>query len=257
MGGALACAIVKKLKTPVWASNPTKPRFAIADEDKKIFKWTVDNVEVVKNVDIVFLAVKPAVVSQVLLEIKPLLKPNQIIVSIAAGIPIRKIQKWSGDHKKIVRVMPNLPLMVAEGMCVWQCTKGLTSDENKYVKNLLSSFGSEIEVKNEKLIDAATAISGGGPAHTAAFLQCMFESAKNLGFVKDQARLLALQTVMGSLKYIVETKADFETLKNQVQTKGGTTSAAYKILNEKKWQQIFESALVASYNRARDISEIT
>lgn len=255
MGGALAGAIIKKYKATVWASNPTKPHFAISNEEKKLFKWTVDNSEVVKNVDIIFLAVKPAVMSQVLLNMKSLLKPNQIIISIAAGIPLHNLKKWSGAHKKIIRVMPNLPLLAMEGMCVWQAAKGLTKDEKNTIKNLLASFGKEIEVKKESLIDVATAVSGGGPAHTAAFLQCLFASAKNMGFSKDHARLLALQTVLGSLKYITETDADFETLKTQVQTKGGTTEAAYKILNRKRWQQTFESALLAAYKRAREISE--
>lgn len=245
MGSAIAKALIVKKIGEILVSNPIKPYINA--------KWTTNNCEAVKNAQIVLIAVKPDTVQAVLKEIKPELKPKQILISIAAGIPLKKLQFWSGNHKKIVRVMPNLAVQVFEGISVWK-SSGLGAREKSIVEKLLNSFGANIEVRDENLINIATAIGGGGPAYTAAFLETMSESAKRIGFSTADARKLALQSVYGSVVYIQQTGLDFAEVKKAVQTKGGTTEAGFKVLKKKNWQNILEKALLAGYKRAKEIN---
>lgn len=252
MGSAIAQALLEKGMT-VWASNPTPPNFKPSARQKKNFRWTVDNDEVVDNVDIVIIGVRPLNVPEVLQKITPRLAPHHLIVSIAAGVSLKTLKRATGSHKKIVRVMPNLPAQILEGVSVWKA-EGLSSQEKKTVHELLESFGISLEVKNEDLINTATAISGGGPAYTAAFLESMANFAKESGFSSDDARVLALATVYGSVAYLAETGIQFGALKHAVQTKGGTTEAGFKVLKKKKWQEALELAFKAGQKRSQELS---
>lgn len=245
MGTAIAKALLSKKIGRVLVSNPVCPKIKV--------NWTVDNREVVKKSDIVIVAVKPNVVASVLSEIRQTLRPSQILISIAAGVPLKKLQKFS-KHKKIARVMPNLPAQVFDGMSVWKALRGLHKKERGAVRKLLQSFGKEIEARDEKLIDMATAVSGCGPAYVAAFLESMASQTRKAGFSAGDSRLLALETVNGTLDYIKETNMEFSALKNLVQTKGGATEAAFKVLKKKKWQKVFEQAISAAYRRARKLA---
>ncbi len=247
MGSAIAKALMVNKIATVRVSSPQRPKFKIS--------WTIDNRQIVKGAHVIIIAVKPNVVMAVLQEIAPLLKSNQILISIAAGVPLKKLAFWSGGHKKIVRMMPNLPAQVFDGMSVWKAASGLKKQEKTTVVKILNSFGKQIHVNDEKLIDVATAIVGGGPAYAAAFLESMAKAAQKIGFSKNEARILALQTVDGSLDYIEETGIGFNNLKQIVQTKGGTTEAGFKILKKKKWQATLEQALFAGYKRAQQISK--
>lgn len=272
MGSAIAKALLAKGAGAVWISDPvkqgcpvkaghllfsgTRPAgIKLSKKEQKSPCWTVDNCEAVKKTDIVVIAVKPDIVQSVLAEIQLFLRKNQILISIAAGIPLQKLAKWSGRHKKIVRVMPNLAAQVLESMSVWKASKGLNKKEKQIVARLLNSFGKSLEVKNEDLIDIATAVCGGGPAYTAAFLESMAQAAQSIGFSSQDAKTLALQSALGSIIYIEKTGIDFSALKNAVQTKGGTTEAGFKVLRRKNWQKTLEQALLAGYKKARGMQK--
>lgn len=252
MGSAIAKALLEKNHT-VWVSNRSGVHIKFKPAQKKYFHWTADNTEVVKKTDVVFLGVKPGNVEAILHEVKNNLTPEKILVSIAAGITLKKLSIWSGSHKKIVRVMPNLPAQIFEGISVWKASSGLYARGKKIIVKLFKAFGKEIEVQNEDLINVA--IGGSGPAYTAAFLESMARSAKKAGFTKEQARVLAIQTVLGSVLYMEKSGADFTNLVKTVQTKGGITEASFKILKAEKWQEIFEKALHAANRRAREIGK--
>ena len=256
MGGAIAKALMAKNKGHILVSKRRKPSLmaSLSKKEKKKLHWTVDNIEVVKKTTVVFLAVKPNDIPSVLNEIKSALKKNHILISIAGGLSLKKLFSWSGGHKKIIRILPNIPAHIFEGISVWKALSGLTTKEKRTVKILLGSFGREVEVKNEDLINVP--VWGCGPAYTAAFLETMSIFAQKAGFSKEQARMLAIQTVLGSTHYIEKTGVDFHNLVEAVQTKGGITEASFKVLKAKKWQQIFEKALYAAYQRAREISKM-
>lgn len=252
MGSAIAKALLNKKMGKVFASNKTPLHIELSPAQKNDFEWTIDNVDIVDKCELICLAVRPADVKEILAKIKKGLK-NQILISIAAGVSLKKLSTWSGGHKKIVRVMPNLPAQVGEGMSVWKFASKLSGADKKLVEDFLNSFGKSLEVSDEKLIDIATAVSGGGPAYTAAFLECMADSCEKIGFKKDAARELALQTVIGSANYIRKTGAEFSLLKKLVQTKGGTTEAGFAVLKKKSWQKILKNAFFAGYKRAQKL----
>src|SRR3989338_7326676 len=161
MGSAISKALLNKKFGHVWASSRSKPAIALSGGEKKFFHWTQDNKKIVKETNIVFIAVRPFSVQEVLAQISPLLKKNQILISIAAGIHIEKLKKWSGGHKKIARIMPNLPAQVLEGISVWK-TAGLDGKEKRAVAKLIGTFGESLEINDEKLIDYP--VSGVAPA---------------------------------------------------------------------------------------------
>lgn len=261
MGSAITKALLAH-GVDVCVGNPTRPKLGTqSGAARGKFCWKVDNLNVVRGADMVIVAVKPGVVPAVLEEIAPSpgakragLGAKQILISIAAGITLARLKKWSGGHKKLVRVMPNLPAQVGDGMSVWKAV-GLSAGEKKSVRKLLQSFGKEIVAKNEKQIDAATAICGGGPAYVAAFLGVMAKVARGYGFSEKDSRVMALQIIDGAEDYIEETGVEFGELKKAVQTKGGTTEAGFKVLNKGKWQAVFERALKAGYKRARQLGK--
>jgi pyrroline-5-carboxylate reductase len=253
MGSAIAKALLSKKLGHVWASKRSEPHIDLPVNSKKFFHWTVDNREVVKAVDIIVIAVRPFTVQEVLMEIAPLLKKKQILISIAAGTHIRKLKKWSGGHKKIVRVMPNLPLQILQGMSVWKAAPGLSHKEKKLMSKLINTFGISLKIDNEKLIDYP--ISGVAPAYTAAFLESMVRVGRKIGYSEKEAYGIALQGTLGSLLFIKETKPHLGVLIKAVCTKGGVTEAGFKILNKKKWQATLEKALFAGYKRAQTINK--
>lgn len=204
MGSAIAKALIAKKIGTVKISTPHKPTFRVS--------WTPNNSQAIKNADSIIIAVKPAVVMSVLQEISPHLNSNQIVISVAAGIPLKKLTRWTSGHKKIVRTLPNLPAQVFEGMTIWKATPSLTSSDKKIIQRLLNAFGKSIEVKNEDLIDAGCAVSGCGPAFCAAFLDTLSSFAKQSGFTADEAREMALQTLSGSIAYMQKTGVEFDAL---------------------------------------------
>lgn len=246
MGSAIAKALLAQKGNTVWVSKRHNPRIKGA-------RWTVDNAEVVKHVDMVVIAVKPLTVQSVLHELQPHLKKNHIVISIAAGLPLKTLARWAGGHPKIVRVMPNLATQVSEGMSVWKATPGVKKSDKREVQKLLSSFGRVLELASEEKINSAGAVCGCGPAFVAALLESFERFAVRNGFKKSNARSLALQTVLGSAKYLKETGIDFGELKQAVQTKGGSTEAAFKILIKKHWQDIFEKALARAKERTEEL----
>ena len=255
MGSAIAQAFMRKKLGHVWASNRSKrskPHIVLPAKSKKFFHWTKDNKEVTEKSDIIILAVRPFAVQDVLMEIAPYLKKTKILISIAAGIHISKLEKWSGGHKKIARIMPNLPVQILEGMSVWKAAPGLNDKEKQLVEKLIATFGVSLEIDDEKLIDYPT--SGVAPAYTAAFLESFVHASLKIGYSKKDAYVMCLQGIFGSLLYVKETQPDLGELIKAVCTKGGVTEAGFKVLKAKKWQKILEKALVAGYKRARQIS---
>lgn len=236
MGNAIKKALIIKKIGKIFVSNKTD-----------------DNVGAAKNSDVIFVCVKPPQVPEVLTQLRPCLTPHKLLISIAAGIPLKKLFLWSGGHKKIIRVLPNLPAQVLQGMSVWKATPALKKTEKSRIKKLLCCFGKTIEVNDEKLINDACPVWGSGPAFCAALLESFERFAKRCGFSGTQARLLAIQTVLGSARYLEKTGMDFAELKQAVQTKGGVTEAAFRVLKKGKWQAIFERALVAAKKRSDEL----
>ncbi len=254
MGTAIAKSLLQSPDYTVYVSNPTTPRFSLSAEQKKRFVFLRGNKEIALKSKIIILAVKPKIVESVLREIAPQLTSDHIVISIAAGVNMASIKRWARGHKKLVRVMPNLPAQVFAGVSVWK-QLGLNKAEKKIVSTILSQFGFQTEVNSEAKIDMATAVSGGGPAYVAAFLESSQRALQSAGYSKSDARNIALASVIGSAVYMQKTGMEFSEVKSAVQTKGGTTEAGFKILNQKKWQAVLEKAYAAGQKRAQELGE--
>ncbi|MEI7473610.1 MAG: pyrroline-5-carboxylate reductase [bacterium] len=182
-----------------------------------------NNNEVVQNSDIIIICVKPHFVETVLKEINGSLNKNKIIVSIAAGVSTKKMEQSIDSGIPVVRVMPNTPALVGEGMSAL-CKGKYCSDETlSYIKELFSKLGRAIEVE-EKFINAVTGISGSGPAFMYLIIEALADGGVKLGLRKDVALELAAQTALGAAKMILETGKHPSILKDEVTTPAGTTA---------------------------------
>ena len=202
--------------------------------------------------DIVLLAVKPQDFNTVSLQLKPYLNHNQIILSVMAGVTIATIASKLGCTK-IVRSMPNIPTQIGKGMTVFTASNYIDRKELFIIQNLINTTGKSIYVENEKLIDAATAISGSGPAYVFYFMNAMIQAAINLGFSQSEAELLVNQTFMGSVDLQNASALSNKEWIAKVASKGGTTEQALKIFDENTTESIIIKAVNAANARAIEL----
>lgn len=214
----------------VMASAKTeKTRKAIAE---KLLIQAADNREVVQFADIIFLAVKPQYLEEVLKEIKDEVKQDQIYVSIAPGKTLEWLAERLGEKTKIIRTMPNTPAMVGAGMTALCYNDLVTEEEVSCVCRLCDTFG-KTEVVPEHLMDVVVGVSGSSPAYVFLFLEAMADAAVADGMPRAQAYQFAAQAVMGSAKLMLETGKHPGELKDMVCSPGGTTIEAVRVLEEK------------------------
>ena len=185
----------------------------------------------VNAADILFLCVKPNVLYSVIDEIKADVSENTLIISIAAGQSIDAIENAFGKEIKLIRVMPNTPALVGEGMSALSPNKNVTETELKTAVELFSSFG-KAEVVPEKLMDVVTAVSGSSPAYVFMFIEAMADAAVMGGMPRQQAYTFAAQSVFGSAKMVLETGKHPGELKDMVCSPAGTTIEAVAVLED-------------------------
>ncbi|MCX8028152.1 MAG: pyrroline-5-carboxylate reductase [Thermodesulfovibrionales bacterium] len=211
------------------------------------------NIEVVKRCDTIILAVKPQIMHEVLNEIKDDISPNKIVVSIAAGIRIAYI-KGILSTEKIIRVMPNTPAMFQEGMSVISITEAVSEEETNGVLRIFESVG-KVVIMDESMMDAVTAVSGSGPGFLAYIVESMINAAERLGFSKDDASLLTIQTFIGTAK-ILQSGMKPDRLREMVTSPKGTTYAGLNVLKERGIDDIILSTFIAARNRAEELGSI-
>jgi pyrroline-5-carboxylate reductase len=216
-------------------------------------------VRVVANIEAataqtVVLVVKPQDMADVLTEIAPQLHPGQLLVSLAAGIPTSAIEKHIPDGVAVVRVMPNTPALVDEGMAAISAGSHCDDEHLATAEDLLSTTGRVVRVP-EKQQDAVTAISGSGPAYLFFVVEAMIEAGVHLGLPRTTATELVVQTVVGSAKLLRETGTHPTVLREQVTSPGGTTAAAIRALEDHKVRAAFITAMEAARDRSVTLAE--
>lgn len=212
------------------------------------------NLEVAQHSDVIFVAVKPQYVSQVLFEIRPILTENHIIVSIAAGITIDKLLEAAGPEAHVVRVMPNTPCLVGETAAAMCLGGKATPEDEKIVKAMFDAVG-KIYTVEEKLLAAVTGLSGSGPAYIFMVIEALADGGVKAGLNRDIAQALAAQTVLGSAKLVLETGKHPGSLKDMVTSPGGTTIAGVHELEKSGMRAAFMNAVMAATNRANELSK--
>ena len=271
MGGALIKAIAKKVGGD---------KILLSDGDVEKAKslslelganFATSNAQIIENCSHIILAVKPAFFSSVLEQIKSSYndranseqKNLPTMISIMAGLSIEKIEQMScqagisGGLQNIVRLMPNLPATVNEGM-IALCTKDKVSSEFnqevEFVKEILSCAG-KVEQVSEKLMDVVTAVSGSGPAYGFMFIEALADAAVLLGMPRNQAYIYASQTLKGAAQMVLESCEHPAKLKDAVCSPGGTTIQAVKSLEEKGFRSAVISAVESAYNKSVDLGK--
>lgn len=213
----------------------------------------VSNLDAVAEADTVALVVKPQDMAAVLAEISPVLDSGTLVVSLAAGITTSFIEARVPEGVAVVRVMPNTPALVDEGMAA--ISAGMHCDEEHLAvaESLLSATGRVMRVP-ENQQDAVTAISGSGPAYLFFVVEAMIEAGVHLGLPRSTATELVVQTVVGSAKMLSETGEHPTVLRERVTSPGGTTAAAVRQLEDHRVRAAFMNAMEAARDRSRELS---
>ena len=213
----------------------------------------LENDQAVAEADTVILVVKPQDMGDLLDEIRDSLKPDTLVISLAAGVDTASIESRLPEGIAVVRVMPNTPAQVDEGMAA--ISAGSHSDEEHLdrVTEILSATGRVVTVP-ERYQDAVTAISGSGPAYLFFVVEAMIEAGVHLGLPRDIATQLVVQTMLGSAKLLRETGEHPTVLRERVTSPGGTTAAAVRQLEDHKVRAAFIGAMEAARDRSRELA---
>ncbi len=185
----------------------------------------------ISEFDIIILSVKPQDFKQLAQTIQPFINENQLLLSVMAGVTVATIQNEL-KCQKVVRSMPNIPTQIGMGMTVFTASNAVDRKELFIIQNLINTTGKSVYVEEEKLLNAATAISGSGPAYVFYFMDAMIKAAVGLGFNESEAELLVNQTFMGSVAIQNSYSLSNEEWIAKVASKGGTTESALRIFNE-------------------------
>ncbi len=254
MGEAMLSAVLNKgLSMPeaIWVSDIKEER---RQHLKQKYGVTVteDNREATDKSDIIVLAIKPQNLAEVMPEISGHLKSTQLILSIIAGARINTLCQGL-NHRHVVRVMPNTPVQIGEGISVWTATTEVTKPQKEWTSSILGAMGKEIYVDDEKYLDMATAVSGSGPAYFFLFVESLIESAVKIGLSPDVAEELVLQTMLGSSQLLKKSDKSPAELRRMVTSPGGTTAAAMLQFEKGSFSNLVQQAVTAAYNRAKEL----
>ena len=211
----------------------------------------------VKKFDIIIFAVTPQVTEKVLSEYKDFeYKKNSMIGSIIAGKKINFFKKNLNNSKQLVRIMPNMPALINNGITCFAENKYLSKNNRKKINELFLKVGNTVWLKSENQINIATAISGSGPGYLFVLINAFEKAAQKIGFSKKLSRELVISTILGSTHLMQKTKKEPNDLANSIAVKGGTTEAGIKILKKNNINKIFYNTLLAAYKKASALGNI-
>ncbi|MBI2830901.1 MAG: pyrroline-5-carboxylate reductase [Chloroflexi bacterium] len=254
MGEAILSAVLQKglcKSDEVALSDISDERRRYIAEKYGVFVTGV-NRQAAEKAEVVLFAIKPQSLSGVLPGLVGQLKPSQLVLSIIAGARIGTLRNGL-KHARIVRVMPNTPAQIGEGMSVWTTTPEVTEQQKHWAASILAAMGREIYVDDEKYIDMATAVSGSGPAYVFLFIESLVAAAVNIGLSADVAHELVLQTLLGSGHLLRKSGKTPEELRKMVTSPGGTTAAALARFEKGNFSGLVKEAVIAAYNRAKEL----
>ena len=256
--GNMAEAMIKGLlnKDLVEASNlmvsdPLTDRLQDLEQQYRL-KTTTDNRLAAQEGDIVVLSIKPQVLPHVLPELDGTVQDKSFVLSIMAGIPIKQISEGL-HHRPIVRVMPNTPAMIGQGMSVWTSTPEVSEPQRKQAQLILQALGEEVEVQDEDHIDMATALNGSGPAYVFVFMEALIDAGVRIGFSRPVAQKIVLQTLQGSVALAKQSMTHPAELRNMVTSPAGTTAEALYQLEKGSIRTILSKAVWAAYQKSKHL----
>jgi pyrroline-5-carboxylate reductase len=220
--------------------------------------WNVgiaeDNVQAVEEAEILLLAVKPGMVPQVLDEIKPNMRPDHTIISIAAGVRTASIEEQLGTDTPVVRVMPNTPALIGAGISALCPGTHASSEHLDMARCILETVG-EVVLVTEKQMDAVTGLSGSGPAYVYTVIEALTDGGVRMGLLRDVALKLAAQTVLGSARMVLESGEHPAVLRDRVTSPGGTTIAGMQVLESSGFRGAIMSAVEVATRRSEELGK--
>ena len=261
-GGNMGQAIVRGL---IQAGHPPQ-LLSVADPDssrQEVLRdlhaglvISPDNFVVAEQADALILAVKPQIMRTVADQLARSERPaNQLIVSIAAGTTLKSLHAWFGSETPVVRIMPNQPAVIGAGTSVLTASASVNELQRGLAGYIGAAIGTAVWLENESLMDAATAVSGSGPAYFYLLMELIESSAIKFGFSKEVASKLTVTTALGAARLADTVGSPLVDLKRQVTSPGGTTAAALDVLEDAEIRDIFHRALEAARNRSAELGE--
>jgi pyrroline-5-carboxylate reductase len=256
MAGGMIHALLgaDELKAKQITASDVRPERREELEKLHAINTTSDNVAAVADADIVVLSVKPQVLPAVLEELRGHVKGSAVVISIVAGTPMRAITGGL-DHAAVVRTMPNTPAQVGAGMTVWTASAAVTEKQRAQAQAVLQAMGKEIYVKDEDALDMATAVSGTGPTYVFLLMEALVDAAVHLGFSRGDARILVIQTVLGSALFAEQSSFHLAELRNMVTSPGGTSAEAIYQMEKGGMRTVLSKAVWAAYRKSRLLGE--
>jgi pyrroline-5-carboxylate reductase len=218
-------------------------------QDRYGINVTEDNREAAENGQIIVLSIKPQTLPYVLPEIRGHLRRQDLLLSILAGVPIKKLADGTA-HAAVVRSMPNTPAQIGQGITVWTSTPEVTEVQKQQAQAILASLGREIYVEEEDYLDMATALSGSGPGYVFMMMEALIDAGVHLGFSRRIAEQLVFQTMLGSVEYAMQSGKHVAELRNQVTSPGGTTAAALYHMEKGGLRTVISRGIWAAYERS-------
>lgn len=257
--GNMGSAMIKGLVTSEYVSGSDINVFDVNVEksrelsEKYSVKPLQNEVEIANNSDVIVLSVKPNIYNSVLEKIKARIDENKIIIAIAAGIGIESVENIAGKDKKVVRIMPNTPAQVLEGMTAVTFNGNVKEEEKKVVFSILDSFGKSIEIE-EKLMHTFTGIAGSLPAYVYMFMEALADGGVLEGMPRDKAYEIVAQTVKGSAEMLLKTGKHPGVLKDEVTSPAGTTIEAVNTLENGNFRGTVINAVRACVEKSKKMS---
>lgn len=256
----IAGLLRKELVAParITASHPREGRRKELSEKYGItvFEQNADAVESIRESknSIVALCVKPQRLDGVMRGLKDAVAPEQLVLSIVAGAKLETISAALGNEKT-VRAMPNTPAQIGAGITAWTATAQVSANEQAQVKAILTALGKELYVESENMIDMATSLSATGPTYIFMVMEALTDAGVHLGFSRDMSKELVQETILGSVKFAMESHKHPAELRNMVTSPGGTSADAIYQMEKGGLRTVLSKAVYAAYQRAVALGE--
>jgi pyrroline-5-carboxylate reductase len=254
MGEALIKGLTQTGLVPAASITASDPRADHLGEVAKRYgiRAVGDNVALVGGADVIILAVKPQIMGAVLKEIASAVDDGKLLISIAAGVATKKLRDHLGKAARLIRVMPNTPALVLEGVTAIARADGLKPGDLETAEELFGAVG-KVAVLDESALDAVTGLSGSGPAYVAIAIEALADGGVKMGLDRATAILLAAQTVLGSARLVLETGVHPGQLKDMVSSPGGTTIAGIAALEDGGFRRTLMQAVERATIRSREL----
>lgn len=258
--GNMASALIKGLlKSELYGED----QLAASDKDSEKLKSVSErfgskdypsNMELVRESSIIVLAVKPFIIRDVLEEVKDYLRDDHLIISIAAGIPLRMIHSIIERDMPLIRVMPNTPALIQQGVSALAAGKMATPEHMETAREIFEAVGKSVVV-TEEMMDAVTAVSGSGPGYVFRIMESFVEAGESLGFDRETALLLVVRTFLGAAQLAAESELSLSQLREMVVTPGGTTAAGITFFEENGLENAIRGGVEAARNKSVELGK--